>query len=280
MLFRLKSALFALLLNKLSNKFAQFKNPSYICVSKVSKAFCSTASIIISQKNFSTMEISFFEYVTTKGELVVEATHRQYYSVPKGAKFTIEKIFTQFEFPVDWAQIENDLYYSEKNSVLYSYENMPLLRPRKYIRAEGLNWKQFNAILCAFNAPFLSFFAAGNWFTRPKKCFKQATKIVSLMNSRMGTDPAYDDEAVSSSTEFNKTPNAFNFVWWSRSGKRYTFGQKSITDPTTYFVDYDEESSLCGIIQFIAAGTPIPAEDFNTFPACENPYLKWLKPTL
>jgi hypothetical protein len=231
------------------------------------------------QQNNFIMEVSFFEYVTPKGELLVEATTRQYYQTPKGAKFLKEIIFTQFQFPVDWAQIGNDLYYSQNKSVFYTYENLPLMRPRKYISIDGLNWKEFNAILCAFNAPFLSFFAAGNWFTLPKTCFDQAKAMVAAMNELRGTDLSYDQDAISSSVEFNETPNAFHFIWWSRSGNRYTFGQKNTQDPQSYFVDYDDASCLHGLIQFIAAGTPVPAEDFDTYPTGQNPYVKWMKPT-
>jgi len=113
----------------------------------------------------------------------------------------------------------------------------------------ALHERQLQDALQAFNAPFLSVFAALIPHGPGRNAFKEAKKVVSALNKGL---PAAEQCKTPTSSKFEKTINGeWSITWHSNSGREYKFGTDAATK--AYSIRYPADSALAGDFDAITA---------------------------
>lgn len=149
-------------------------------------------------------------------------------------------------------------------------------------KVTNLQFRTFAAILTAFNAPFLSVFAAlepavydAEW-----RFLKTVEIIDSCNNHREIPIGSNCQDMVNYPCPFIKTTEtSWEFSWQTRSSNFYRFGQDDTRSANTYFVEYDEEGTMASIIEYLVNGTEIPYYAYQKYPYADNPYIIAQKPS-
>ncbi len=138
-------------------------------------------------------------------------------------------------------------------------------------KIENISLRNFQAILQAFNAPFLTMFSGCVLYMDIDDAFSMlhnnATKIEDVW--------VEDDHHILGKPDnlYMHDKDLWHFDWISRSGNTYKFGLAE-TDLDTFWVEYPKEGTMAALIEHICLDIPIPAETMEFQPYLGSPYLR------
>ena len=150
----------------------------------------------------------------------------------------------------------------------------------EYKKIEGLHAQTFKSIMQAFNAPFLSMFAALlHHIPDPQVLFNKCRREMIKIGENYCND--YDPEMHPNvANTFKKVgKDGWELEWVTRSGNAYRFGQADRPYNHDNWVEYPAYGTLAALIELLAHGTPVPYYCFDGYPYADNPYIKWQKPS-
>ena len=138
-------------------------------------------------------------------------------------------------------------------------------------RIENISLRKFQAILQAFNAPFLTMLSGCVAYMD----IRAAVYMVYDNVKKIENTWVDDDFEIMGKPDNLYTNNAdfWHFDWISRTGKCYQFGLAD-TDHNTYFVEYPKDGTMAALIEHICFDIPIPAEKMEIQPYLHSPYLR------
>jgi hypothetical protein len=138
-------------------------------------------------------------------------------------------------------------------------------------KIENISLRSFQAVLQAFNAPFLTMLSGCVGYME----IQDALVMVHDNIAKIEETWVLDNFEIMGKPDnsYLHGEDGWSFDWISRSGKLYEFGLAE-KDHNSFFVQYPKDGKMAAMIEHICLDIPIAAEIMELQPYLGSPYLR------